>query len=236
MVKWMIWPLWPAILCQKRIPLACHTCCTHETRQNNWIIWWKIICQPGWSLPEWWNGYIMLLYHDIYSLQWCHNEHDGVSNHWHLDCLLNCLFRCRSKKTSKLPVTGLWWCHHVIEAQWGHMASWNLFNIGSGNCLVTDGTKPFPEPMLAYCQYDKECISIIKPYYKFKIFLSRKCIWKSHLQMSIILFRSQCIPLVTYRKTSNISRTLIGNIIIDNSDIVGASPVGTAPTTSSFST
>ena len=40
----------------------------------------------------------------------------------------------------------------------------------------------------------------------------------------------------TYRKTSNISRTLVGNKIADNSDVVGASPVGVAPTTSSFST
>ena len=39
-----------------------------------------------------------------------------------------------------------------------------------------------------------------------------------------------------YRKTSNISRTLIGNMNVDNSDAVGASPVGAAPTTSSFST
>ena len=38
------------------------------------------------------------------------------------------------------------------------------------------------------------------------------------------------------RKTSIISRTPIGNEIVDLSDIVGASPVGTAPTTSSFST
>ena len=38
-----------------------------------------------------------------------------------------------------------------------------------------------------------------------------------------------------YRKTSNISRTLVGNKIVDNSDVVGASPVGAAPTTSSFS-
>ena len=38
------------------------------------------------------------------------------------------------------------------------------------------------------------------------------------------------------RKTSNISRTLVGNKIVDNSDVVGASPVGAAPTTSSFST
>ena len=39
-----------------------------------------------------------------------------------------------------------------------------------------------------------------------------------------------------YRKTSNISRTLAGNKIVDHSDVVGASPVGAAPTTSSFST
>ena len=39
-----------------------------------------------------------------------------------------------------------------------------------------------------------------------------------------------------YRKTSNISRTLVNNNIVDNSDVVGASPVGAAPTTSSFST
>ena len=39
-----------------------------------------------------------------------------------------------------------------------------------------------------------------------------------------------------YRKTSNISRTLVANTIVDNSDVVGSSPVGAAPTTSSFST
>ena len=35
---------------------------------------------------------------------------------------------------------------------------------------------------------------------------------------------------------SNVRRTLIGNKIVDHSDVVGASPVGAAPTTSSFST
>ena len=39
-----------------------------------------------------------------------------------------------------------------------------------------------------------------------------------------------------YRKTSNISRSLVGNKFVDISDVVGASPVGAAPTTSSFST
>ena len=43
----------------------------------------------------------------FYSLQWRHNDHDGVSNHQPHGCLLNRLFRRRSKKTSKLCVTGL---------------------------------------------------------------------------------------------------------------------------------
>ena len=41
---------------------------------------------------------------------------------------------------------------------------------------------------------------------------------------------------LTYRKTSTISRTSVGNKIVDHSDVVGASPVGAAPTTPSFST
>ena len=41
------------------------------------------------------------------TLQWRHNEHDGVSNQRRLDCLLNRLFRRRSKKAPTLPVTGL---------------------------------------------------------------------------------------------------------------------------------
>ena len=42
--------------------------------------------------------------------------------------------------------------------------------------------------------------------------------------------------MLDYRKVSNIRRTLVGNEIVDHSDVVGASPVGAAPTTSSFST
>ena len=41
------------------------------------------------------------------SLRWRHNRCDSVSNHQPHDCLLNRLFRSRSKKTSKLRVTGL---------------------------------------------------------------------------------------------------------------------------------
>ena len=77
------------------------------------------------------------------SLQWRHNERDGVSNHQPHDCLFNRLFRHTWKKTSKLrvtvrvtglcegnsPLTGefpsqrssnaenvsIWWRHHVYS-------------------------------------------------------------------------------------------------------------------------
>ena len=77
----------------------------------------------------------------LLSLQWRHDERDGDSNHQPHDCLLNRLFRRRSKKTPKLGVTGrcagnspvtgefpaqmasdaenvsIWWRHHGIYGQ-----------------------------------------------------------------------------------------------------------------------
>ena len=44
---------------------------------------------------------------DDFKVQWRHNDHDGVSNHQPRGCLLNRLFRRRSKKTSKLRVAGI---------------------------------------------------------------------------------------------------------------------------------
>ena len=62
----------------------------------------------------------------------------------------------------------------------------------------------------------------------------RRFEWCSNI---IQIFCHVCyVYLLKYRKTSNISRTLVGNTIVDNSDVVGASPVGAAPTTSSFPT
>ena len=84
-------------------------------------------------------------------LQWRHNEHDHVSNHQPHDCLLKRLFRRRSKKTSKLRVTGLcegnssvtsefpaqrasnaenvsiWWRHHWSRDNMAHM--WQVYDI-----------------------------------------------------------------------------------------------------------
>ena len=81
--------------------------------------------------------------HEYTSLQWRHNEHNGVSNHQPDDCLLNRLFRLTSKKpqtpaslalyVGNSPVTGefatqmasneenvsIWWRHHVHRVTWG---------------------------------------------------------------------------------------------------------------------
>ena len=44
---------------------------------------------------------------DSFTLHWRHNVRDGAPNHQPHYCLLNRLFRRRSKRTSKLRVTGL---------------------------------------------------------------------------------------------------------------------------------
>ena len=55
------------------------------------------------------------------TLQWCHNEHDGISNHQPHNCFLKRLFGCRLKKTSKLCVTGLYaWNSPVTQRAQGH--------------------------------------------------------------------------------------------------------------------
>ena len=45
------------------------------------------------------------IYQTVLPLHWRHNDHDGVWIHQPHGCLLNRLFRRRSKKTSKLRVT-----------------------------------------------------------------------------------------------------------------------------------
>ena len=59
-------------------------------------------CSAGIWLPQsYWNTPIWG------TLQWRHNGHDSVSNHQPHKCLLNRLFRRRSKKISKFRVSGL---------------------------------------------------------------------------------------------------------------------------------
>ena len=52
----------------------------------------------------------------------------------------------------------------------------------------------------------------------------------------VFMGKYSCFYDEQYRIVSNIRRTLVDNKNVDHSDVVGASPVGAAPTTSSFST
>ena len=62
------------------------------------------------------------------------------------------------------------------------------------------------------------------------------CHIRSYDQFIDIHVEFKNVPRGTVCEVSNIRRTLVGNKIVDNSDVVGASPVGAAPTTSSLST
>ena len=100
------------------------------------------------------NGHMMFWRRASWTLPWRHNDHDGVSNHQPHGCLLNRLFRRRSKKISKLRVTGplcgeftgtseflaqrasnvenvsIWWRHHECWLQTQNPESliciWNI--------------------------------------------------------------------------------------------------------------
>ena len=68
---------------------------------NSWVMsskWCTYKCNSGKPCGQ----------NNISLLRWRHNERDSVSNHQPHGCLLNGLLRRRSKKTSKLRVTGLY--------------------------------------------------------------------------------------------------------------------------------
>ena len=120
---------------------------------------------------------------------------------------------------------------------------------------------PLPEPMLTSYQLDpfeqtlnknlnkNTNIFNLNKYLnkKYKYFHTRTCFWKCCLQNICHLVRASLCwirnflidfwhgcTIKYYHRTSNISHALVGNKIVDHSDVVGASPVGAAPTTSSF--
>ena len=63
------------------------------------------------------------------SLQWRHNGRNGVSNFQHHDCLLNRLFKRRSKKTSKLRITGLWAGNSPVTGEFPAQRASNAENV-----------------------------------------------------------------------------------------------------------
>ena len=77
-----------------------------------------------------WNarGYNFHFHH-----HWRHNERDSVSNHRHLDCLLNRLFRRRSKSTPKLYITGRCEGNSTVT---GHMIIYAITSANLGKYAI----------------------------------------------------------------------------------------------------
>ena len=100
-------------------------------RRNHAIVLDKLVRNIPVSAPE-----------VIDALQWRHNGRNGVSNHQPRDCLLNRLFRRRSKKTPKLRVTGLCVGNSPVTGEFPTLMASNAENVSiwwrhHGNlCLV----------------------------------------------------------------------------------------------------
>ena len=127
------------------------------------------------------------------SLLWRHNERDGVSNCQPYDCLLNRLFRRRSKEKSQLCVTGLWvgnshvtcefpaqrasntenvsiwWRHHVSQKYLldpVYLALYNMIcyqNIWSKCCIELHDNFPFQDQQKYYTRFWRNDSWILNP-------------------------------------------------------------------------
>ena len=105
-------------LCDGNSPMTGEFPAQMASNAENVSIWWRhhrIKFSLGFHKKCTWKYHYMT--HVLYfvktrvvlsfTLRWRHNDHAGVSNHQPHGCLLNRLFRRKSKKTSKLRVTGL---------------------------------------------------------------------------------------------------------------------------------
>ena len=164
--KWHLWKStgfrpWPQTTCIWNLKLKFHS---------------KLQLHPGNHAT-----YRVQILKNPLSLHWRHNGHDSISNHQPHDCLLNRLFRRRSKKTSKLPVTGLcagnspgtvefpaqmasyeenvsiWWCHH--DGRQAAILKVTLLNI---NRLFPMHTNDVPVKFRLYSQSQTK-VTVPKP-------------------------------------------------------------------------
>ena len=117
------------------------------------------------------------------SLQWCHNERDGVSNHQPHDYLLNRLFRRRSKKTLKLRVTGLCAGKSPVTGEFPAQRASNaenVFHLMTSSCSFT-----FKWQILASTSWRQVLIAIIAINQCKILFLDH---WNRH--------RENCLPFI----------------------------------------
>ena len=100
LIQWSVY-VWLAT-CQRGLIMVCsvkHKDCQYRIYPKNYAH--KSLCCFCCRMA------LVVFIHIHIPLHWRHNEHNGVSNHQPHGCLLNRLIKRRSKKTSKLRVTGL---------------------------------------------------------------------------------------------------------------------------------
>ena len=78
-------------------------------------------------------------------------------------------------------------------AQWRHMVTWIWINIGSGNGLLPDGTKPLPEPMLTYHQRGSVAFSSEQFHRKCSRYQFVKQIWIYNFKIISTFSRGQWV-------------------------------------------
>ena len=92
-----------------------------------YIIKSTISCEKTWVQIQFTS--IFLPSEKLPGFQWSHNDHDGISNHLRLYCLLNHMFKRRSKKTSKLHITGLWEGKSLVTCEFPAQRASNAENV-----------------------------------------------------------------------------------------------------------
>ena len=211
-------------------------------RKQPWSWWFEMVSCPLWrhcnDIPYEWISILFSWLRPcnarpqteirpwLHQCQWSHHE----------GCLW---FLMKSPLCSQSEA----WCQYLLKlfvhlwpCQWwpihrpmSSAALHCVFEFGFGNtmrlapCLASK-----PETMVAPPFWDnRELVTVpdSKPEQ-----ITTNC--KLHVYINLGIF---CIHTI-YRQVSNIRHTLVGSLIVDHSDVVGASPVGAAQTTSSFST
>ena len=121
-------------------------------------------------------------------LLWRHNEHDSVSNHQPRGCLLNRLFRRRSKKSSKLRVTG-----HCVGNSPGPVNS-------PHKGPVTRKMFPFDD--------------VIMPWRACDVTIWILQCKLTHMIYSIKLYRKEVYVTISYDKQSGLSRKVVALFLL----------------------
>ena len=123
--------------------------------------------------------------------RWRHNERDDVSNHQRLYCLLSCLFRRKSKKTSQLRAIGL--CE----------GNWPVTDGFHSQRSVTRKKLPFDDVIMRY----RLCVLLTWQYRHFDEVFDTDCT----LSCSDYNFRfSTCVLSVIIIRISSTSIDIIG--------------------------